>query len=549
MDFLNKAIQQLRDLFASMTPATRITTGVLLAVLVSSLGFLFTQHASGPDVYLMNGEHFSPSDLPAMEAAFAAKGLSDYTFEGTRIRVPAGKQDEYMAALAEGNALPSNYLDILDNTLKEASPWESKYRLAERIKVAKQKEFSRVVSEMSGVQNAVVMFNTTNKGGLRNEEVTTASVAVKPEGGRELPDKVVRAIRYFVAMGFGIKPEDVVVTNMETGANYYASPDDPTHAAEDTLALKQSAEEYFAAKVRQALGYVTGALVSCNVELDPTKYHREEQVTYDPKPVAASVTETTKSRQVQSPSQGGRVGFVAQGNTPRTLNTSSSTGPQETEEETERVEQNNVGQTVVQQETAGLMPKQVTVSVAVPASYFRKVWEQSKAGDQAALDQGPTQQELDQIRVAEIAKITSHVAAVLPPVAGVNDPTQLVTVTEFADVPVATLEGPGFVEQMTDFLYRYWTTIGLMGLALVSLVVLRSTIRSGIPAPTTTIEMDKAPPMPEEEEEEEEPESELLKLRKSRGTSMSLRDELAAIVSEDPDTAAEILKTWIGTPV
>lgn len=548
MDFLNKSYEQLRDLFVSMTPGTRITAGILLAVLVVSIGFLFRHHSASGDIYLMNGEHFTPTELPRMEAAFAAKGLTNYTFDGTRIRVPRGEQDKYMAALAEGNALPSNYLDILEAALENSSPWESKYRLAERIKVAKQKEFSRVVSEMTGVQNAVVMFNTTVKGGLRREEVTTASVAVKPRGGQELADKVIRSIRYFVGNGFGIRPEDVVVTNMDTGANYYASPDDPTHDAEGLLALKRATEESFAAKVREALGYVSGVLVSCNVDLDPTKFQRREQITYDQKPVTASMTETLRTHEQRTPSSGGRVGYVAQGNTPQSLNATQSSTPEEMEEETERTQENKVGQTIVQEETAGLLPQRVSVSVAVPASYFRKIWQQMHTGDPAALEQGPTAQELTQIRTEEITKITDHVARLLPRTDGATDPAQLVTVSEFTDIPAPPPEEPTPTEQIFEFLWQSWTTLGLMGLVLISLLILRSTLRSGLAASTSTLEVATAPPPPESDERQEES-SELLKLRKSHKSSMSIRDELAKVVAEDPDTAAEILKTWIGAPM
>ena len=47
MDFLNKAIAQLSDLFRSMTPGARITAGLLLAVVVVSMGYLF-QHSDRP---------------------------------------------------------------------------------------------------------------------------------------------------------------------------------------------------------------------------------------------------------------------------------------------------------------------------------------------------------------------------------------------------------------------------------------------------------------------------------------------------------------------
>ena len=50
MDFVNKAFAQASDLFRSMTPAARITTGLLLAAVVISVGYLFNHQNAAPDV-------------------------------------------------------------------------------------------------------------------------------------------------------------------------------------------------------------------------------------------------------------------------------------------------------------------------------------------------------------------------------------------------------------------------------------------------------------------------------------------------------------------
>jgi flagellar M-ring protein FliF len=105
MDFLNQTVAQVNDLFRSMTPGARVTAGLLLLLVVISLGYLFTQQISGPDDYLMNGEPFSASELPAMEAAFSKAGLTNYKIDGARVRVPNGKQADYMGALADAKAL------------------------------------------------------------------------------------------------------------------------------------------------------------------------------------------------------------------------------------------------------------------------------------------------------------------------------------------------------------------------------------------------------------------------------------------------------------
>ena len=133
MDFLNKSLAQVSELFRSMTPGARITAGLLLAVVVVSMGYLFHQGASGPDAYLFGGEPLSDGQLTRAEAAIAKAGLSDYQREGNRIRVPAGQQAKYLAAVADAGALPPNFDTILENALDKSGPWESREATRERL--------------------------------------------------------------------------------------------------------------------------------------------------------------------------------------------------------------------------------------------------------------------------------------------------------------------------------------------------------------------------------------------------------------------------------
>ena len=88
MDGLNKAYMQVVELFRTMTPAARITTALLLAVVVISLVFLLRQHTGVADEPLFGGQEFSQAELDAMEAAFAKKGLNDWDVSGRRIQIP-----------------------------------------------------------------------------------------------------------------------------------------------------------------------------------------------------------------------------------------------------------------------------------------------------------------------------------------------------------------------------------------------------------------------------------------------------------------------------
>jgi flagellar M-ring protein FliF len=101
MDFLNKSIAQVSELFRSMTPGARVTAGLLLAIVVVSVGYLFRQGTAGPDAYLFGGEALSDDQLIRVEAAIAKAELSNAVREGNRIRVPSGQQAAYLAAVAD----------------------------------------------------------------------------------------------------------------------------------------------------------------------------------------------------------------------------------------------------------------------------------------------------------------------------------------------------------------------------------------------------------------------------------------------------------------
>ena len=111
MDFLNKALAQLSDLFRSMTPGGRITAGLLLVVAVVSVGYLFQHQVSGGDDYLFGGDSIATPTLQKMEAAFGKAGLNGFTIEGGRVKVPHSQRAAYLAALADAKALPPNFGD------------------------------------------------------------------------------------------------------------------------------------------------------------------------------------------------------------------------------------------------------------------------------------------------------------------------------------------------------------------------------------------------------------------------------------------------------
>jgi len=550
MDFLNKSFAQLKDLLESMTPGARITAGLLLVVVVVSLGYLFTQELGGSGTYLMEGEVFSPRDLPLMQAAFAKAGLSGHEVENGRIRVPRGQQSAYMAALAEANALPHNFGDILQKALESGSVFEDRQLRQQRTQIAMQKEVALMLSAMDGIENAAVFYATETKRGFRSQPRTTASVSIQPEGSQPLEPSVVPSIRYAVAMAFpGLKAENVAVMDLNGRRTYYGNSEGVGSPLDDPYVTRtQFWEQHYKEKILDSLSRVQGVTVNCTVELDPERIRREEQVKHDPKgSVPYQVTDTTSSRSSQAGGPGGNVGLTAQVmNTPRSLNTTGPQGTTEEEEQSERQEISAVASTRTETETGGHTLQRVTVAVGVPESYFEKVWRERNPPEPGAEPQDPDQTELSQIRAEEIANIQSCVAALIPLPTGVTDPTELVAVNVFPDFKVERLPLPGIGEKALGWFARYWGTLGLIGLAIFSLWMLRS-IAKAVPEPAgsgaaATILANEQTADVETEQTPDEGS------RRTFNTSGgSLRNELSELVNSDPEAAASILRTWIGS--
>ena len=239
MDFLSRAYSQLQHLYRSMTPGSRLTTGLLAAVVLLSFGYLFTHQGSSPEADLMPGVPLSAAQLPIMEAALAKANLKGYEIRGTSILVPRGQEAAYMAALADANALPTQCGDALRGAIN-ATGWCEDHRLRDqRTKVALQEDLAKAIGEMPGIVHASVFYDVDNKPGFNKEKVITAIAFVKPAGAGQLSESQVSAIRQAVGGGAiaGLKPENVTISDLNGGRTWYANAEDSGGGGAENLYL------------------------------------------------------------------------------------------------------------------------------------------------------------------------------------------------------------------------------------------------------------------------------------------------------------------------
>jgi flagellar M-ring protein FliF len=551
MDFLNKSFAQVSELFRSMTPAGRVTAGLLLAVVVISLGYLFRQGAAGPDAYLFGGEPLPDSQLTRVEAAIAQAGLTVYPREGNRIRVPAGQQAAYLAAVADAGALPPNFNTILENALDKGGPWESAAATRERLKIARQQTLSEIVRAMYWVEDAVVLYDEQQQrapGKLTPTRQMTASVNVQPIAGEALDPRRTKMLQKLVAHAVNMNPADVNVTNLGDGGSPGFSDQASFEIFDDEyLKTKVAFEMQKKESILNALRDIPGVRVEVNAELDKAV----EEVTRNVKPdknttTPARTVETNEKSSQTTTKGGGQPGPVAQG--PTRQGAAEATQQNTNTTTSEVAETNNVvGMEESRVLKKGYTPKEVWATVTIPASYVQGIWENRNKDATTP----PKPEDLKIIEGQVITKVEDIVEPLVRLQINKGQTTyKYVRVVVLDSLPAPALQPPSAASKALGWFGRYWSTLAMLGVAMFSLLVLRGVVRSGpasVPAGAVaassglTLHVEEPAPDGDNDESAEEHRPRL-RLKKGK----TLKDDLAEIVREDPDAAAEILRSWIG---
>lgn len=558
MDFANKACAQLAELFREMTPATRITSTLLLAVVVISLAYLFRYRVSSADAYLLAGHHFTSSQLARVESAFSQAGLDNYQLEGNRVRIPDNQRAQYVAALADKNALPPGFFDHLDKMIGETRVWSTNKDREQNWKIARQKELSNILRNMSGIQDAVVVYDDIEGHGLTRKRIVTASVQIWPNSNNDLEETRVEMIRDLVAGSIaGLSPENITVTDMEANRGF---PGGGSGGPAATLrspyaVLKRHYESEWVRKIRKALDMVPGVVVEVNVELDPDAQTQTDTLERQnvEQTLKNEFEQEMESRMLATISS--RAGQAA--NARRELqNVTISPNQPNIKNRSYKTLETLPSQDRLTVQRAGHIPKTVTVAVGVPSSYYVKVWQERNSGFGGQPPVKPKPEDLVQIEEEQKSNIHNMVEKLLPPprTGGKNYP--LVGVSTFQHLSTPPPQQSSFSTTAMDWLAQNWGPVAMTFVGLVSLMMVRSMVNS-IP---------KTPPTPSLVQSENkqkvtvassdavndittpelaETSSEYPVTQKSH-SAHNLQGQLAELVRDDPDAAVNILNNWIG---
>jgi flagellar M-ring protein FliF len=547
MDFINRSYEQLSELFRSMTPGGRITAALLLVVVVVSVAYLFNVKADGPDFLLLGGQSFTTEETNAMQAAFGKADLSDFEINGGQISIPKSQQAAYLAALADGDALPLNFGDYLTKALEKSSIMGSSSDRQRAFGVAQLQHYSAIIRALPYVKTAAVAYEKKRRSTFSRQPKTNATATVTPQGTRQLTGENVVAIRSIVAGGFGLQPGDVIVVDTN-GRTHAATKEGGIAAGADSpyFMAKATHEQNFTDKIYAALDYIPGVRVAVNVELDRTTKSISDQLVIKGDEAIVLTSRTDKRSNTTTQNKGGRVGLAAQSgaNKSASLGGGGGGGPESVQKDELKEDSKTAPYEKIHTETAALTPTTVKVAVTVPTSYleqvFREQQEPPAEGEELAK---PTEQQLLDIEGKVAKNVTDQIPFTIPIPQGLTG-DDVVKVAFVQTVTLPEVEGPPITETATSWVAMNWGTLGMFGFAGFGLIMLRSMLNS-TPAVAALASGAQMASGTATNDDEAEAESHERQLQRRIPSGPNLAEELAEIVKEDSEAAANVLRGWI----
>lgn len=563
MNALSDFGKQVSALFNSMTPSARIMAGLMIGVIVVSLGWILGSESKSTQETLL-GRSFTEEQLLRMESALSEAQLSGFTREGHQIKIPAGEKDIYIRALTASNALPQSWGSEMSQALDAGNVFESPAKSAMRHETAKEREVALLIQSISGVEFAAVEYDEKKTTFGRNAE-RVCSVWLRPPIGQQLDSGILRAISKQVAQSFaGLQESDISVVDMRSKYHYQAS-SDPNSAAENIyLETQNRYEDKYERNIKNVLGQDYGNVrVLASVELDKTISEDTEEVTYET-PVRISETTSRKDTDSSKTPAGGVPGTQPNStstaaNSAATLSTQGA-DQKTTSKESDESSKSVAGHTATLRKTAPLVPNKVTVSIAVPESHYKKIWDHQHAEKVAAAEAaGETPPEVDPAqRESDLQLIEQEVentvrALVESIVVGVRlgeEAKPFVIFTSYVDLPVEPLPGPSIAETAGTWFAESWSTLALLAALAVTLGMMFSWIKSQGESSDRDFAEGFGLRVPEEIGDELElgsdDEDPITGKAAFEVTGAEMKQDLSSIINDNPEAAANLLKAWIG---
>jgi flagellar M-ring protein FliF len=485
----------------------------------------------------------------------ATRGVA-YEEKNGKLMVPV----ENHADLLSGFAQQGGGGEIDWNELVPADPFATEGERKQRLLLVTQSVLGKVIAGFRNVKSATVIIAPKVAGPLGSaRNAQSASVTVAMRTGQLAPEQVDAIAAMVAGTQAGMKPENVSVTD---GSQAYRTSFGKGAASGENLEHSLKVADAVQGRIATVLSWLSGVRIAVNAQVLTTE--RTDITTEVKEAIVAPISEVSSTTETKGATAAREPGVVP--NTGLSLGSSSGGGSQSATERSENKYAPKFPSTSRTEHDQTGYPTKIDVSIAVPWSYFVKVWRMRNPQPADGEQKEPDMAALDAIQVEEIARIRALIEPQIATDAFEGAKKGAVAVTWFPDdAPMAaeasmtaglgelvlggggggTFGGSGLIKP-----------IGLGLLAVVSLLFMfniakKASAREELP---TAEELAGVPPKLESDDaeivgeaDEATPALEGMELDDESLRRAQMLEQLNELADREPAEIAGILRRWMRT--
>ena len=558
MQALRNTLELVRARLTGLPATAKLLAGSLLVIVALGL-FLIAQWSA-----TVTSVPFAVTAAAYDEAKtfLANRGVAYEEING-RLLVPAERHAELLAGFAEQGGGEGAGIDF-EGMIGLDSPFDTTRQSETKKLIALQNVLARTIGGFRNVKSATVFISpkpATPLGASRH--VQTASVHVTMRAGGLTQEQVDSIAAMIAGTQAGLKPENVAVTD---GLQNYRTTFGRAGAGGENLEQSLKIADAVQSRIATLLAAIEGVRIAVNPQVVTVERKRTKTEFRDG--ISVPISEQSQTSEMKGASQAREPGTVP--NTGMQVMSNAGGGSQST---TERSENRYLSQIPGTQETeldpTGYATK-IDVGVAIPWSYFVKVWKLRNPAQDGAEAKEPDEATLAPIRTEEIARITKLIEPLVATDAVEDAKPGTVAISWFYDFADET-PAPSIAANIGDIVLGggggggggggfsvsgggLIKPIGLGVLAIVSLffmfnIAKKASVREQLPSAE---ELAGVPPMLESdggdiigEADEATPALEGMELDDDSLRRQQMLDQLNELASRDPEELSGILRRWM----
>jgi flagellar biosynthesis/type III secretory pathway M-ring protein FliF/YscJ len=550
---LRNTLELVRKRLAGLPASAKLLAGSLVVIVALALFLVAQWSATTTTVPLA----VMPAAYDEARQFLAARGVK-YEEKDGQILVPAERHGELLAQFAEQGPGSEGGIDFT-KLVELDSPFETTRQSETKKLIALQNVLARTIGGFRNVKSATVLISprpATPLGASRF--VQTASVHVTMRTGALTQEQVDSIATMVAGTQAGLKPESVSITD---GMQAYRTTFGKAGATGENLEQSLKIAEAVQARIGTILATIEGVRIAVNAQAVTTERTRTTTEFRDG--ISVPLSESSSSSEMKGAPQSREPGTVP--NTGLALVSTSGGAAQTTTERIDNKFRSEIpGTRETEIDPTGYATK-IDVGVAVPWSYFVRVWQLRNPAGEGEEAKAPDEAALASVRDEEIARIRKLVEPLASTDAVEGAKKGVVEVSWFYDFTEAPRQasmaaglgeivlGGGEGGSGGSALIK---PIGLGILAIVSLffmfnIARKASVREELPTPE---ELAGVPPKLESDDaelvgeaDEATPALEGMELDDDSLRRAQMLEQLNEMASRDPAELSGILRRWMRT--